>query len=116
FQGSVRPVPIRFQHARAGSEALIHAVRAAVEADPRTTVLSIDGVGAYDHISRASMFTALRDLASLASLLPFSMLFYGQASRYSFYDGEGRRHEAAYWASWADTVGALQAHHPDELE
>ena len=89
----MRPVPIRFQHARAGSEALIHAVRAAVEADPRTTVLSIDGVGAYDHISRASMFTALRDLASLASLLPFSMLFYGQASRYSFYDGEGRRHE-----------------------
>ena len=24
--------------------------------------------------------------------------------------------QAAYWASWADTVGALQAHHPDELE
>ena len=23
---------------------------------------------------------------------------------------------AAYWASWADTVGALQAHHRDELE
>ena len=85
-----------FQYAlstRAGSEAFIHAVRAAVEADPRTTVLSIDGVGAYDHISSASMLTALRDHASLASLLPFSMLFYGQASRYSFYDGEGRRHE-----------------------
>ena len=24
--------------------------------------------------------------------------------------------QAAYWASWADTVGALQAHRPDELE
>ena len=23
--------------------------------------------------------------------------------------------QAAYWVSWADTVGALQAHHPDEL-
>ena len=42
-------VAFRDQHAlstRAGSGALIHAVRAAVEADPRTTMFSIDGVGA----------------------------------------------------------------------
>ena len=55
-----------FQYAlstRARPEALVRALRAATEADPRTTVLSIDGVGAFDHISRASMLGALRSHA-----------------------------------------------------
>ena len=85
-----------FQYAlstRAGSEAVVRALRAATETDPRTTVLSIDGVGAYDHISRASMLEALRTHEPLTGLLPFAAKFYGQASRYVYYDEESVGHE-----------------------
>ena len=85
-----------FQYAlstRAGSEAVVRALRAATETDPRTTVLSIDEVGAYDHISRASMLEALRTHEPLTGLLPFAAMFYGQASRYVYYDEEGVGHE-----------------------
>ena len=80
-----------FQYAlstKAGAEALVRAIRAPTESDPRTTVLSVDGVGAYDHISRA-----LADRPALAGLLPYAALFYGSPSTYVFYDAEGRAHD-----------------------
>ena len=49
-------------------------MRAAYEADARTTVLIVDGVGAFDHISRASMLHGLRCDPRLAALLPSSTL------------------------------------------
>ena len=85
-----------FQYAlntSAGSEAVVRALRAATETDPRTTVLSIDAVGAYDHISRASMLEALRTHEPLTGLLPFAAMYYGQASCYVYYDEEGVGHE-----------------------
>ena len=91
FAGRFAEVCAPFQYAlaaRAGTESLARAVRLATELDPRTTVLSIDGVGAYDHISRASMFLGLRD-ARVAPLLPFVSQFYGAPSRYTFYDEHG---------------------------
>ena len=97
FGEAFRTACAPFQYAlrtRAGSEAIVRALQGATEADPRTAVLSIDGVGAYDHISRASMLGALRAHAPLTGLLPFASLFYGQASRYIYYDEEGVGHEA----------------------
>ena len=86
-------VHVPFQYAlstKAGSEALVRAIRAATESDPRTTVLSVDGVGAYDHISRQSMLSQhLRTDPSI----PFAALFYGTPSTYVFYDEEGRAHD-----------------------
>ena len=44
FQSACAP----FQYAlstKAGAEALVRAIRASTESDPRTTVLSVDGVG-----------------------------------------------------------------------
>ena len=70
-------------------------VRAATELDARTTVLSIDGVGAYDHISRASMLSGLQHTPSLTALLPFVAQFYAEPSTYVFYDAEGAAHEIA---------------------
>ena len=96
FGAAFRTACAPFQYAlstRAGSEAVVRAVQTAIEADPRMTVLSIDGVGAYDHISRASMLEALRAHAPLTGLLPFASLFYGQASRYTYYDEAGVGHE-----------------------
>ena len=45
---------------RAGTDCVGHAVRFATDTNPATTVLSIDGVGAYDHVFRSSMFETLR--------------------------------------------------------
>ena len=70
-----------FQYAlrtRAGAGSLARAVRAAAELDARTTVLSIDGVGAYDHISHASMLSGLQHTPSLTALLPFVAHFYAE--------------------------------------
>ena len=53
-----------FQYAlttRSGCECIAHAVQALSDADPEATVLSVDGIGAFDLISRAAMLTALRD-------------------------------------------------------
>ena len=94
FQAACAP----FQYAlrtRAGAESLSRAVRAATELDARTTVLSIDGVGAYDHILRASMLSGLQHTPSLTALLPFVAQFYAEPSGYVFYDAEGAAHEIA---------------------
>ena len=56
------------------------------ELSPRATVVSVDGIGAYDHISRAAMFEGLRRDNRLAGLIPFVRQFYGQESSYLFYD------------------------------
>ena len=39
---------------RAGTEAIVHALTAAAESNPTHTILSVDGIGAYDTLSRAS--------------------------------------------------------------
>ena len=45
---------------RAGTDFVGHAIRAATDADHEATVLSIDGVGAYDHVHRSAMLSKFR--------------------------------------------------------
>ena len=52
------------------------------------TILSIDGVGAYDTISRQSMLQGL--LHTVNSCLPFVRLWYAQPSEYVWHDGHGQ--------------------------
>ena len=54
-----------------GTESAARAVRAMCERDPRATVVSIDGVGAYDHVHRASV---LGGLAGNPTLVPLVLL------------------------------------------
>ena len=94
FDTACRP----FQFAlgtRAGTEAAARAVRALCERDPRATVVSIDGVGAYDHVHRASMLGGLAGDTALAPLLPFARLFYAEHSTYLWYDAAGVAHDIA---------------------
>ena len=42
---------------RSGMDCVAHALRAATHLDPTLTVISIDGVGAFDHIRRQSMLS-----------------------------------------------------------
>ena len=66
---SVRPLPMRAQHKGWGGN-VTAAAAAATERDPRTTVLSVDGVGAYDHISRHSI-AAIAVRPELSEILPY---------------------------------------------
>ena len=52
-----------FQYAlstRAGTDCVGHMLRAATDLDPNATILSVDGIGAYDHVSRAAMLGVWR--------------------------------------------------------
>ena len=92
FQESCAP----FQYAlstRAGAEALVRGLGLSTELSARATVVSVDGIGAYDHVSRAAMFEGLRRDNRLAGLIPFVRQFYGQESSYLFYDACGRAHD-----------------------
>ena len=59
---------------------------------PDKIVLSIDGVGAYDHISRARMFTELLNNPVLRDLVPFVRLWYGVQSEFRWVDECGKTH------------------------
>ena len=71
------------QHAlstRAGCECVAHALQGLVEMDPDTTIVSDDGIGAYDLISRESMMTGFFRMERGGAALPFVQMFYGLLS------------------------------------
>ena len=67
---------------RSGVDLATLTARAALELDPELVLLSIDGVGAFDHISRKSMFQALNELPNAREMIPFLRIFYGQQSTF----------------------------------
>ena len=56
-------------------------------------IVSIDGIGAYDHISRAAMLTKLASLPTACQALPFVRMFYAQPPTYWWTDADGTTHE-----------------------
>ena len=70
-----------------------HAVRAVTDANLEATVLSIDGIGAYDHVYRSAMMARLLEVTSLHGLLPFVRASYGQPTCYKWTDEEGVQHD-----------------------
>ena len=69
-----------------GADSLVHALASAVELDPEATVLSVDGVGAFDNVSRRAMLDALRAVTGANRCLPFVRLFYASASEFVWHD------------------------------
>ena len=95
FSDEVESACSPFQFAlstRAGKDCVGHAIRAATDANFLCTVLSIDGVGAYDHVFRSSMMCKIWEVPGLRSLLPFMRSVYQHPSQYIWEDSEGRRH------------------------
>ena len=73
-----------FQYAlstRAGVDCVALMTRLLTDMDDDTTVSSLDGIGAYDHVSRACFLEELRNNADLAPLLPFVRLWYSRPFR-----------------------------------
>ena len=77
---------------RAGTEAIVHALTAAAESNPTHTILSVDGIGAYDTISRASMLQGLLAVPEANCCLPFVRQFYTTPSTYIWHDATGQPH------------------------
>ena len=77
---------------RAGTEAVVHALTAATEQTPDLTILSIDGIGAFDTISRQAMLQGLATVPEANRCIPFVRMFYAQPSAYIWHDNTGAAH------------------------
>ena len=89
---AVQAATAPFQYAmstKSGCECIAHALQGLTEMDPRATVMSIDGISAYDLISRQAMLHGLHDVPGGSSALPFASMFYGTASSYLLEDAHG---------------------------
>ena len=60
--------------------------------NPETTLVSIDGVSAFDSISREAMLRGLLGVADGEKALPFVRLFCGRPSQYLWEDDSGNVH------------------------
>ena len=73
----------QFQYAlttRSGGQCVAHAVQALTEADPSNTILSVDGVGAFDLVSRGAMMSGLLRMEGGGVVLTFVRQLYGRPS------------------------------------
>ena len=80
FSKAVWEATAPFQFAlstKAGTEAVTHALQALTSLDEDATVVSIDGVGAFDLISRNAMVSGLMAMEHGDTLWPFVCQFYG---------------------------------------
>ena len=82
--------PFQFAlQARAGTDALARAVQFLTEEDADTTVISLDGIGAFDHVRRAAFMRKMHETEALRPLLPLVTALYGTESRFLWRDDEG---------------------------
>ena len=84
------PVPVCSLH-KAGTDCVGHLIWASTDTDPRLTVLSVDGIGAYDHVLRSAMLGRLLQTPAARAILPFVRLSQGSPSSYTWVDGEGQQ-------------------------
>ena len=83
------------QHAlstRAGCECIDHVLQGLCEQNPQATVVSIDGLSAFDQISRAAMLDGLFNVANGGAVLPFVRMFHGVPSSCLWEEAVGTVH------------------------
>ena len=78
---------------RSGCECVPHIAQAMTDLDPTTTLLSADGIGAFDLISREAMLQGLMEVDGGDAALPFVRQFYGSPSMYWWTEDMGVTHE-----------------------
>ena len=77
---------------RAGCECVAHVLQGITELHPELTITSIDGISAFDMISRESMMRGLLEVEGGGAALPFVRMFYGSPSEYLWEDDGGTVH------------------------
>ena len=89
----VATAPFQFAlSTRAGTECVSHLLQAVSDLDPMATVLSVDGVGAFDLVSRTFMLRGLQGVEGGGSVLPLARQFYGSPSSFLWDDACGNTH------------------------
>ena len=94
YGGAVEAACAPYQFAlstRAGTDCVGHVVRLLTDEKPRATLLSIGGVGAYDHVLRSAMLSKLHNVPGARAMLPFVRLAYAQRSEYTWEAEDGSR-------------------------
>ena len=74
---------------RAVCECVAHILQTLTDLDPEATIVSIDGVGAHDSISRNAMLEGFLRMEDGERVLPFVRRFYGSPSTYIWEDELG---------------------------
>ena len=77
---------------RGGTDALVHLVQFLLEEDSSRVILSIDGVGAFDHVCRTRFFEELLSQPDLEEVLPFVRQWYAGQSEFVWFDSDGEPH------------------------
>ena len=77
---------------RVGTECVTHVVQTLISMDGGATILSIDGIGAYDTISRKALMQGVADMLDGDKLIPFVRKFYSCPSTF-FVGRRGGGHE-----------------------
>ncbi len=86
-----RTAPFQFAlQTKAGTDALAHAIRFLTDHDEHAVVVSLDGIGAFDHLRRAAFFNKLLACEELKPLLPLVTARCGTTSRFSMASRERR--------------------------
>ena len=74
FGDAIQEATAPFQFAlqtRAGTDAVGQALRLLTDLHPERVVISLDGIGAYDHVLRTAMPSRLARMPTASSMLPF---------------------------------------------
>ena len=79
-----------------------------------TTILQIDGVGAFDHVKRAAMLRKLHSLPNGRRALPFVRLSCGSPTEYIWTDDAGCQH-AVELEEEAPREAAMQPRHSHKI-
>ena len=98
---------------KVGCECVAHIVQTLTDSDESATVVSVDGIGAFDLISRNAMLEGLMGIDGGDAVLPFVRQFYGHPSAHIWEDdmgnvreiAQGRRpFDASFIQPWATSV------------
>ena len=71
---------------------MCHVLQALTDNDETATILSVDGIGVFDLISRKSMMRGLLEVEGGGKVLPFARQFYGSPSTHLWEDEERAVH------------------------
>ena len=80
---------------KVGCECVAHIVQTLTDSDESATVVSVDGIGAFDLISRNAMLEGLMGIDGGDAVLPFVRQFYGHPSAHIWKVDMGNVHEIA---------------------
>ena len=77
---------------RAGCECVAHVLQGITEFHPELTITSMDGIRAFDMVSRESMLGEFLEVDGRGAALPSVRMFHGYLSEYLWEDHEGTVH------------------------